>query len=451
MSALPETPLSSIEIPWVESISQDPARPDGWLREFDSPLNLLQTEPFRENIKQLSKALSKLVDNHTIHYAIKANKATCFVEAASECGIGVDVASLTELQTAVASGLTGSRITVTGVVKSPDLIRTAIEEDAILVADHREEFDLIIRESRKLAKQARLAVRVSGFSDHGKTIPTRFGMSPDELRNQLRYLLENSKHVRLEGIHFHLPGYSATARREALKETFLLVDTINSEGGSIRFIDIGGGFPMSYLKSEDEWNAFWERNRESPLPGVSESTSYPYFNETTLPGFLHEILVGLRKEFRERDLELRCEPGRSLLANSGATIARVASVKPATHGRTAVTCEINGTQIRPRSGELLVDPILIPRDDVSRSPALEDSSFHLFGRYCSENDFLFRRPIPFKTPPRPGDIVLFPNTAGYHMHFLETHGHGFPLAENLVIDNPDSPSLDRSNTTKASL
>lgn len=451
MSAPPETPLTSVVIPWIDSLCQDRTRLDGWLRKHGSPLNLLNTNPFRENIDALSTALSKLVDRHTIHYAIKANKAACFVEAAAESGIGVDVASHAELKTAVSAGLSGSRITVTGVVKSPELIRASIEENAILVADHREEFDLIIGEAHNLAKQARLAVRVSGFSDNGKTIPTRFGISPDELRNHLPHLLKNAKDVRLDGIHFHLPGYSATARREALMDSFSLVDAINAKGGRIRFIDMGGGFPMSYLRSEDEWNAFRDRNREFPIPGISESASYPYFNKTTIQGFVHEVLLGLREDFRKRNLELRCEPGRALLANSGATIARVASVKSATHGRTAVTCEINGTQIRPGRGEFLVDPILIPDDAESRVPPPPGTSFHYFGRYCSENDFLFRRPIPLKTRPVPNDIVLFPNTAGYHMHFLETHGHGFPLAGNLIVDVPDSPTLDLTQTPKTHL
>ena len=38
---------------------------------------------------------------------------------------------------------------------------------------------------------------------------------------------------------------------------------------------------------------------------------------------------------------------------------------------------------------------------------------------------------------RAGDLLAFPNTAGYLMHFLESRSHQFPLAKNVFIQ-PDS-------------
>lgn len=445
MSNTPALPLTSVKIDWIDALSDAPDYLNDLLDTYGSPLNLLNTVPFQANIEKVRTALSDLVNEHTIHYAIKANKAECFVKAAFESGIGADVASLPELRTAISCGIKGELITVTGVVKSPALVRAAIETGAILVVDHGEEIDTIFRVAHALKLQAKIAIRVSGFHDGEEVIASRFGILTEDLPGFVPALLKKLPEISLEGIHFHLPGYSSSARRGAIMECLSLVDSINSAGARIRFIDIGGGFPVRYLESESEWEAFWSAAMHYPIPGLTRSSSYPYFNETTIEGFLKEMLHGLRDEFEDRTLQLRCEPGRFLLGGSGATIAKVASVKPATHNRTAVTCEMNGTQLRPGRGELLVDPILVTSTRTANGEPPADSGYHLFGRYCSENDFLFRRPVPLNAPPVMGDVVLFPNTAGYHMHFLETHGHGFPLAGNLILTNQSSVELDASS------
>ena len=41
-----------------------------------------------------------------------------------------------------------------------------------------------------------------------------------------------------------------------------------------------------------------------------------------------------------------------------------------------------------------------------------------------------------------GDIVVFPNTAGYLMHILESTSHQIPLARNLIVGAGREPSLD---------
>jgi diaminopimelate decarboxylase len=39
-------------------------------------------------------------------------------------------------------------------------------------------------------------------------------------------------------------------------------------------------------------------------------------------------------------------------------------------------------------------------------------------------------------------MVVFPNTAGYLMHSLESASHQIPLARNLVASSLDEPFLD---------
>jgi len=337
-------------------------------------------------------------------------------------------------------GVPGSEITITGAVKSQTLIEEGMKAKALIVADSEDEVREIEKLSEEFPQKLRLALRIAGFDHDGGTIPSRFGILRNQIVPLAMDLITNSPDVVIEGLHFHLSGYLPATRHSALKQTIMLAKQINAAGGCIASIDVGGGFPVRYLESKSEWENFWELNEFENLIPFKRSESYPYFNELSMEAFFDEMLEDLAEELK--NLTLRCEPGRALLSRCGATVARIATVKPATHGRTAITCEINGTQLRPSKGEFLVDPILVTQETNGPFSTKPEEKYHCYGRYCSENDFLFRRPIAFPEEPKRGDILIFPNTAGYHMHFLETHGHGFPLSSNIVIDDPESPIPD---------
>ena len=69
-----------------------------------------------------------------------------------------------------------------------------------------------------------------------------------------------------------------------------------------------------------------------------------------------------------------------------------------------------------------------------RSLAGDDRPTFLTGAYCIENELLSWRSLRFPHGIAAGDLVVWPNTAGYFMHFLESRSHQFPLARNLVLE-----------------
>ena len=62
--------------------------------------------------------------------------------------------------------------------------------------------------------------------------------------------------------------------------------------------------------------------------------------------------------------------------------------------------------------------------------------------YCIERELLTWRRLRFPHGVDVGDIVVFPNTAGYLMHILESASHQIPLARNLVVGATPEPFLD---------
>ena len=139
-----------------------------------------------------------------------------------------------------------------------------------------------------------------------------------------------------------------------------------------------------------------------------------------------------------RGLELRCEPGRSLLDGCGMTVARVEFRKQRGDGTWLIGLGMNRTQCRSSSDDFLVDPLLIRAEP--RLPGAGSSGStgpiraYLVGAYCMERELLTWRKLEFPAGVSVGDFVAFPNTAGYLMHILESSSHQIPLARNLIVD-----------------
>lgn len=117
-----------------------------------------------------------------------------------------------------------------------------------------------------------------------------------------------------------------------------LVDALRELGHRPGFVDIGGGLPMSYLDSEDQWREFWAAHDRQDDEDAAEVTwrreplrqVYPYRQRPVRGAWLRQLLCTrlpagdtAAAALRQRGLQLRCEPGRSVLDGCGMTLARV--------------------------------------------------------------------------------------------------------------------------------
>jgi diaminopimelate decarboxylase len=273
----------------------------------------------------------------------------------------------------------------------------------------------------------------------------------------------------VSGVHFHLDGYAAEDRVDALGEALELVDQLRERGHRVSFVDIGGGVPMTYLDDAAAWELFWGEHR-SALAGhrepltfeghglglashageiIGRPSVYPYYQHPVRRQWLEIVLQGqvstragrqtAAAALRSRELQLRCEPGRSLLDGCGLTSARVEFRKQRRDGTWLIGLVMNRTQCRSTSDDFLVDPLLVDGARRDPKPAIEG---YLVGAYCIERELLTWRRLRFPHGAEVGDIVVFPNTAGYLMHSLESASHQIPLARNLIAGSLDAPFLD---------
>ena len=122
------------------------------------------------------------------------------------------------------------------------------------------------------------------------------------------------------------------------------------------------------------------------------------------------------------------------------TVARVEFRKQRRDGTWLIGVAMNRTQCRSTSDDFLVDPLLLrPGRESDGTGPIEG---YLVGAYCIERELLTWRRLRFPAGVQVGDLVVFPNTAGYLMHILESASHQIPLARNVVLGADGEITLD---------
>jgi diaminopimelate decarboxylase len=462
-----EPPVTARLEPWQVALCAEPERLRALLEQHGSPLNIHHPPPFERNVRRLREVADARGVRLEILFARKADKALTYVDTARRLGVGVDTASEAELDQALDRGCPPELLVSTAAVKSDRLLRTCLLAGVTIVLDNHDELDRVAHLAAATGELALVMLRLGGFRVNGERLPTRFGFDLDEapaLGTRLA-TLELRALLRLEGLHFHLDGYAAADRIAAIAQCLPLVDRFREQGHPVRSLDIGGGLPMSYVDDRQQWEAFQTalaaalRGERDPVTYrnhglglqvvdgrvIGELATYPYHQAPTAPAWLAQVLDAaapggdrVAAALRDRDLTLRCEPGRSLLDGCGMTVARVEHRKRHVDGSWSLGLAMNRTQCSTAKADHAVDPLLLPvaTPGEDRTPPIGG---YLTGAYCTEAELLTWRRLRFPLGVARGDLVVFPNTAGYLMHFVESRSHQFPLATNLVM----APDLHR--------
>lgn len=451
--------LSPILSDWMPIVMKDKVLLDALFEAWGSPINIHYLPAFDKNVRMFKKVFEKHKISHQLFYAHKANKSKSVVKRAKENGIGVDTASYRELLQALEAGIKPEHLVVTAAIKTEKLLKKAAENSVLVILDNQDECELLNSIAKKLDKQTPVGFRVSGFYSNAEKLYSRFGFDIDEVESFLTnaYSLRGKySHLTYRGLHFHLNGYSPEERGAALTQCIYLAEKLKTQGFTTQFIDIGGGVPINYLQSKSEWEAFREELKKAVKGEREEITfnndglgyrmidnklegmlsTYRFYNEDYGNPFLEKILnfryldkASVSELLQGNKVEIRMEPGRSLLNQVGMTLAKVVFRKRDMRGRWLVGLDMNMSQLKSSSSDFLLDP-LTALPDAPNDP----EEVYFTGAYCLEQDIVLKRKISLPSLPQVGDIVGFVNTAGYMMHFFETQAHLFELSVNLSLE-----------------
>ena len=221
------------------------------VREFGSPLLILDCERVRAQWRKLKKALPGV----DLHYALKAMPHPAVVQTVIAEGGFLDLATSGEVHLVKRLAVPPERCIHTHPIKRTADIANALEYGVrLFVADNPDE----VRKFTRLAGQAQLLLRVS-FRNPGAMVDLsrKFGCDPEDLLPLARLAAELGIEVR--GLSFHAGSQTPDARRhvEALESCARLMRAARRERlGAFDMLDIGGGFPIDYAQPVQDIGRF---------------------------------------------------------------------------------------------------------------------------------------------------------------------------------------------------
>ncbi len=395
------------------------------------PFHLLLPDRFDANSGAFEQVLTEAGVEGRVYYAKKANKAAVWMDRCAVSGTGVDIASAGELRDALGHGVRGENVVVTGPAKAEGLLRVAVLHGCLIAVDALDELERVVAQAQAVARPARVLLRrLPPAQPH-----SRFGLDDRELTSALTRCAEADEAVVMEGFSFHLSGYGTQARGELAAELVDLCLKARVLGLRADRISIGGGFAVDYTAAE-HWERFLREQRPHHYHAGKSFTAsdfYPYHSPAAGPDALRAILTtsGLAGRLREAGVMLLLEPGRALLDRAGCTVFRVQGVKDRP-GYGIVTVDGSSLSLSEQwfNSEYLPDPVLLPAQPTPGEPY----AACVGGATCLESDMVTWRKVRFSARPAVGDLLVYPNTAGYQMDSNESPFHELPLPRKVVLD-----------------
>ncbi|MGE4418206.1 MAG: diaminopimelate decarboxylase [Sulfurimonas sp.] len=248
-----------------------------------------------EELKEAFKGRKSLMA-----YAIKSNSNLSIIKHFADLGSGADCVSIGEVRRAFLAGIPSYKIIFSGVGKSDDEIREAIQKDILYInVESEAELGRVELIAKELGATCRISIRVNPNIDP-LTHPyistglhdNKFGVEIDTAK-RMYIRANNSEHLDPVGIHFHI-GSQLTELKPIYESAEIVADMVRSLQNikiELKFFDIGGGLGVKYK---------------------DEVTIKPYDYAQAILG----TLKGL-------DLTVVCEPGRFLTANAGYFLTKV--------------------------------------------------------------------------------------------------------------------------------
>ena len=216
--------------PLVRSFLASDPGPAGLLARWGSPLNVLFPEIFAANVAGFRDELDGAGLRYRICYAHKASQGRAFVRAALAAGIGIDVASPGELDSALAAGFPAELIEATG-PKGRDFLGVLAGSGVTVNVDNLWELGELVRLARAAGYRVPVLIRMCGL---GPGRPSRFGVPAARFGAVTGLLSAASDAVDFLGLSFHLDSAETGDRVRAADECLGLLERAWAAGLSPR-------------------------------------------------------------------------------------------------------------------------------------------------------------------------------------------------------------------------
>ncbi len=383
-------------------------------RRFGTPLYVYDTQWIRERVTGFQEAFGAV--DHLVAYSVKANGNLAVLRVLAGLGCGADITSGGELFRALAAGIAPERIVFAGVGKSREEIVMALDHGILAFnVESAAELERIESVAREMDVQARFGIRVNpdvlAATPHHYTATghaaTKFGVPWLETPALYAWAV-GRPHLDPIGIDVHIGSQILEVEPyvRAVDRVLELAGDLRSAGVALQYLDIGGGFGISY---------------------------------DARPGLDIQALAGrIVPRTRQAGLRLVLEPGRSLVGEAGILLTRVQYVKRA-EGKTFVIVDGGMSElIRPSHyGGFHGIEVAGPTEGRPVQPV------DVVGPICETGDFLaLDRPMPV---PEQGDLLAV-RTSGAYGFAMASNYNGRPRPPEVIVDGADVQLARRRET-----
>ena len=324
---------------------------------FGTPTYVYSRAHIEAQYRAYADALSGIP--HLVCFAVKANSNLGVLNVLARLGAGFDIVSRGELERVLAAGGKPDRIVFSGVGKSRDDMRRALEVGVhCFNVESTVELERLQVVAAELGKVAAISLRVNPDVDAG-THPyistglkeNKFGIAIADAEAVYARAAE-LPNLKVVGVDCHIGSQltSLPPFLDALDRLLALIDRLAARGIRIEHLDLGGGLGVRY------------KDETPPLAG--------------------DYIAAVRERIAGRNLALVFEPGRSIVANAGVLLTRVEYLKHTEHKDFAIIDAAMNDLIRPALYQAWMDVVPVsPR-------AGEARAYDLVGPICETGDFL---------------------------------------------------------------
>lgn len=350
-----------------------------------------------------TEALSPLP--HLVCFAIKSLSNVAVLKLLGDLGAGMDVVSGGEYRRAKAAGVPGTRIVFSGVGKTRDEMRLALEGGIRQFnVESEPELRALSEVAHAMGSVAPITIRVNPDVDartHEKIATgkkdNKFGI-PISRASEVYADAARLPGLQIIGIDVHIG--SQLTELEPFEQAYLkvadLTQRLRAEGHTITRLDLGGGLGIPYERS----------NAVPPLP-----VDY---------GALIKRTVG------HLGCEIEIEPGRLISGNAGLLVSKVIYLKNGESRDFLILDAAMNDLIRPSMYGAHHD--IIPL--VESSPGVLRQDYDVVGPVCETGDtFAKDRALP---PMAENDLVAF-RSAGAYGAVMASEYNSRPLIPEVLV------------------
>ncbi len=355
------------------------------------------------DLKKVEEKYDELLDSlpfAKIYYAVKANPLEEVLRMLVQKGSCFDIASIYELDHILALGASPDRISYGNTIKKARNIAYAFSKGVRLFATDSES-DL-----RKIAKNApgsRVFFRIlTDGSGADWPLSRKFGAHPDTIFKLI--ILAAKLGLEPYGISFHVGSQQRDIGQwdNAISTCKYLFDCAVAEGIPLKMLNLGGGFPATYI---------------SPT------------HETSV--YAAEIIRFLKEDFGEELPEIILEPGRFMAGDAGVLVTEVVLISKKSEANQYSWVYLDAGKFGGLI-ETLDESIKYPIYSEKTGPVQETI---LAGPTCDSMDILYENEkYALPASLEEGDRLYFFTTGAYTQTYSSVCFNGFPPLKAYVLE-----------------